>query len=1099
MKSESQSGPVVARVEQLVLPTYPVLAADTNPLFFEKRNIQGSAGYIYPNPFHDRLSSASEERTWEVILLENEYIQLLMMPALGGRIFAGLDKTNGYDFFYRQRVIKPALIGLFGPWISGGLEFNWPQHHRPSTFMPVEYRIEAGEDGSRTVWLSENEPMNRMKGMVGICLYPGKSLVDLKVQLYNRTPHSQTFLWWNNAAVHIHEDYQVFFPPDVHYAIYHGKQFVVEYPLAKGSYAGVDLGAGTDVSWYKNIPYPTSFFAAESNYEFFGGYDHRRDAGVVHVADRHISPGKKFFTWGNGPFGHHWQRQLADDDDPYLELMAGVYTDNQPDFSWLQPFETKYFHQYWFPIQGIGPAKNANRQAAINLEVEGSRAKLGVLAVENIPGARVRLSTGERVWFERELDLAPGKPSVFEITLPERIEPAKLLVRVNAIDGSEIIRYAPEGAWDGKLPEPFQPAPGPKDTKTIDELYLAGLHLEQYRHPVLDPETYWEEALRRDPNDLRCNNALGRRYLRRGDFLKAEACFRRAIQRGTWRNYNPLDGEPYYNLGLALRYLGRDDEAYEAFYRSIWSYAWQSAGYFAIAELDCQRQDFVKALENVTRALQTNEYHIKARNLKTALLRRLGRQEQAETFARETIQLDCLDFGSHNELVLALRQQDKTKIAEEEFRELVRVLRHDPQNYIDLAFDYANAGLYAEAGDILGHLTAAGGSIHPMVLYSLGFFAHQLGDEAKSLAYAHQASRQPPGNCFPSRLEELLVLRQILRTDPQDARANYYLANLLYDKRHAEEAIDLWKKAAALEPDFAIPWRNLGLAAYNMHADLPTALDYYQRAFQADPRDARTLSELDQIRRRLGVKPEERLAELEKHLPVVDLRDDLTLEMVGLFNRTGQPEKAKGTLQKRHFHPWEGGEGLVTVNWTATHMLLGRRELEAGRLQRALEYFMEAMTLPHLQGEAGYAQAHSFGCYFSGLAEEAGGDTQSARKFFQQAVDLTNEGMVSSEYYRALALRKLGDDTAARRVLKDILAKASQRMDQPVQPDYFYTINPSALFADDVIHLNRLVCTFLAGLAYLGLGSPEQAKAAFSRVLEMDPGHLEAWEEFRRL
>jgi uncharacterized protein DUF5107 len=58
------------------------------------------------------------------------------LPEIGERIHVGIDKTNGYDFFYRQNVIKPALVGLAGPWISGGVEFNWPQHYRPTTFMP---------------------------------------------------------------------------------------------------------------------------------------------------------------------------------------------------------------------------------------------------------------------------------------------------------------------------------------------------------------------------------------------------------------------------------------------------------------------------------------------------------------------------------------------------------------------------------------------------------------------------------------------------------------------------------------------------------------------------------------------------------------------------------------------------------------------------------------------------------------------------------------------------------------------------------------------------------------------------------------------------
>ena len=75
---------------------------------------------------------------------------------------------------------------------------------------------------------------------------------------------------------------------------------------------------------------------------------------MVHVANHHISPGKKQWTWGNHEFGYAWDRNLTDNDGPYIELMAGVYTDNQPDFSFLAPWETKTFTQYWYPIHASG-------------------------------------------------------------------------------------------------------------------------------------------------------------------------------------------------------------------------------------------------------------------------------------------------------------------------------------------------------------------------------------------------------------------------------------------------------------------------------------------------------------------------------------------------------------------------------------------------------------------------------------------------------------------------------------------------------------------------------------------------------------------------
>src|SRR5437588_3312763 len=213
--TKSATGNVQAWEGPVTLPTYQEQAPDKNPIFLEKRVYQGSSGKVYPNPFTDRVSNENTDKTYDAVCLENEYIYLMILPQIGGRIHIGQDKTNGYDFFYRQRVIKPALVGLLGPWISGGVEFNWPQHHRPSTYMPVQHTIEHHEDGSATIWLSEHDPMQRMKGMVGICLHPGKSYVEAKVRLYNRTAFVQTFLWWANVGIQVHDHYQAFFPPDV--------------------------------------------------------------------------------------------------------------------------------------------------------------------------------------------------------------------------------------------------------------------------------------------------------------------------------------------------------------------------------------------------------------------------------------------------------------------------------------------------------------------------------------------------------------------------------------------------------------------------------------------------------------------------------------------------------------------------------------------------------------------------------------------------------------------------------------------------------------------------------------------------------------------
>jgi tetratricopeptide (TPR) repeat protein len=1089
--------------ESVTIPTYPALAADPNPMFFEKRVYQGSSGKVYPNPFTDRVSNEKIDREYCAVFLENEYIKLMILPEIGGRIHMGVDKTNGYDFFYRQRVIKPALVGLLGPWISGGVEFNWPQHHRPSTFMPVDHRIEEQGDGSRTVWLSEHEPMNRMKGMVGICLYPGRALVEAKVQLYNCTPFVQSFLWWANVAVHVHERYQAFFPPDVTYVADHAKRAVSEFPIARGFYYGVDYTKGVDIRWYKNIPVPTSYMVTESRYDFFGGYDHARRAGIVHVADHHIAPGKKLWTWGNAEFGYAWDRELTDSDGPYIELMAGVYTDNQPDFSWLQPYETKTFHQYWYPIQQIGAARNANRHAAVNLEVLGDRAHVGVCCTADFRQSQVLLYGGEETILERIVDLAPGRPMLETVNLPHGVREPSLLLLVRTQDGTELIRCRPESSRERPLPAPATEPPPPAKITTGEELYLTGLHLEQYRHATRYPEAYWQEGLLRDPDDVRNNNALGLLYLRRGQFEEAEQHFRRAIGRLTKRNPNPYDGEPYYNLGLALRLHGCSDEAYQAFSKAVWNYSWQAAGSYALAEIDCRRRDYLLALEHLDLSLATNAVNLKARNLKTSILRRLGRIEQAEATGQETVRLDPLDFWCRNEIVLACRARRDSDRAESLLQELRSLMRGQSQTYLDLAFDYSAAGLREEACDLLERLYSPNQTpvaAHPMVVYTLGYFAEQARDVERAKELYRNAGTMPSDYCFPSRLEEMLVLEAAEAADPENAKAFCYLGNLLYDKKRYEEAVAQWQRSCELDPDFSIPWRNLGIAYCNVRHDARKAVVAYRKAFEVNPRDARLLYEMDQLEKRLGTPPGERLEFLEGHLDLVEWRDDLAIERITLCNETGKPHKALDLLLSRRFHPWEGGESLVSGQYVWAHAILGRHCLEIGKPGDALAHFLASQHYPENLGEGRHVltpQNHLH--YFAGLAQEALGDREGARQSFRKATEGRGEHSAMT-YYQALALKKLGQEEAGAAKLRALLNFASRQMEAKIAIDHFTTSLPNFLvFEDDLDARNRTDSLFLKALAQLGLGQPGDAGRAFREVLSLDPNHLGAQQELQRL
>ena len=892
---------VLAWSEIVKIPTYKIGAPDKNPMFLEKRVYQGSSGVVYPHPVIDRVYDDKEDKEYTAVFLENRYLKLMILPEIGGRVQMALDKTNGYHFVYYNRVIKPALVGLAGPWISGGIEFNWPQHHRPSTFDPLDWAISEHADGSKTVWCTEIEKMFHTKGMHGFTLYPERAYFEINVQLYNRTAEPQTFLWWANPAVSVHDDYQSVFPPDVHAVMDHGKRDVSTFPIATGTYYKVNYAPGTDISRYKNIPVPTSYMAYHSDFDFMGDYDHRADAGMLHIANHHIVPGKKQWTWGNGEFGQAWDRQLTDEDGPYIELMCGAFTDNQPDFSWIQPGEEKSFTQIFMPYQKIGPACNANQHAALNLNIESDTARFGVYTSAPRRVTVRLLHLGQPI-HEELADLEPQNVLKGKAPLPAGARSADITLQVFSA-GALLLEYTPQPDETPEIPAPAVPAPPPSEIRNNEELYLNGLHLEQYRHATYPPEPYYLEALRRDPGDSRCNNALGLLLYRRGKFAEAEPYFHKAVERLTLRNPNPYDGEAFYNLGLCLKMQSRFEEAFAAFHKAVWNAAWQDAAYFELARLNSMKQQFTQAMQDADRSLNRNWRHHQARHLKIALLRRLGRQTDALAEIEISLSLDPMEPGALWELSLLEDRPD-----------FINTFQAVPQTRIALALDYAHAGFYEDACQLLQTLDKP----DPMAAYTLGWLVSRSGQPTAARDAFALAAAISPDYCFPNRLEDVLILETAQKANPGDARAPYYLGNFWYAHRRYDEAIASWETARDLDPNFATVWRNLGLAYYNKRGDAEQARICFERAFSLNPADARVFFELDQLYKRLNHPPLKRLAYLKQHIELVGQRDDLCIEYISLLNLLGQPEAAYAQLMTRTFHPWEGGEGKVTGQYVAS-------------------------------------------------------------------------------------------------------------------------------------------------------------------------------------
>jgi tetratricopeptide (TPR) repeat protein len=1041
------AGGVACWSEPVSIDSYLPEDPDRYPLYLDRRVYQGSSGRVYPIPFTDRISRDKEPRIWEAIHLENEFVRLMFLPQIGGRIHIGVDKTNGYDFFYRNNVIKPALVGLAGPWISGGVEFNWPQHHRPATFLPVESTIERGEDGSATVWHSDLDPIQRMRATYGVRLRPGSSLIELDGRLHNRTDEPQTFLWWANVAARVHEQYQSFFPDDVKYVADHARRAITAFPKADRPYYGVDYPAlateahpeADRLDIYSNIPVPTSYMVTDTRDDFFGGYDHAADAGFVHWADRHISPGKKQWTWGNGPVGHAWDDLLTDSDGPYVELMAGVYTDNQPDFSYLAPGETRTFSQYWYPIKGIGPARRATLELAV-----------GVDRLDGVGGAAPRIKVGVSSVTHREVEIVLTDQSGERARWSAEISPAAPFVAF--VDGAALgeisISVVEAGGahieWTGgqavDVAEPWVATVPPEaaDVASSDELLLTATHLTQYRHPTRSAAPYLEEALRRDPLDSRAATALAALQFQHGEYAAAEQLLTKALTRVNARNLNPASGEVSYRLGLVLERTGHLEEATDRYAKACWDAAWAVPGHLALARVALRTGEAAAALEHARTAARFDALGPQARHLEILSLRALGREDEASRALDALLGADPLD-----PVALALADRLDTI---------------DPKTPVLVAVELARAGQWEAALRLTEtestSTIAAFGNPGPTRHYLRAVWHDALGDAEAARLERQAATLASSVYSFPAGLDDYDALRAAIAADPADNVAPALLGAWYLNASRTADALATLTVAIELGSTDPVAWRNAALATVNTGGNVDVAAERLQRAQEFGPHDARLVFEADLLAELRSVSSAERLSALRAGKWAVDERDDVALRYVNLLLDEGDVNEALHIMLHRTFQPFEGGEGIAIAAYDRA-VIAAARELLTADPEAAQHLLASGFNAPANLGEGrhpGVPLAERM-VLWGDVLDRLGRGTE-AIAVWQRVVDGPGHLAVGPEevspatYWKGVAALRLGDTATAERAWHTLEVRATELEGERAHVDYFATSLPELLLFD---------------------------------------------------
>lgn len=967
-------------VRKIVIPTYTDAPAEKLPMFAENRVHQRFTGDPYPNAVVIRTPEKTCcDKTYEAVILENDYIELTILPEIGGKIYSAVDKKTGYNFFYKNEVIKPALIGMLGSWISGGIEFNWPYHHRASTMLPSDYEI-VREDGGITVWLSEHEPVDRMKGMVGIYLADDRAIFETRMKVSNRTPLRHSFLWWENTAVPVNKDYEIFFPSDVDHVHFHYRRSNTTYPIARGHFNGYtfDEKNGVDISKHFNTKFPTSYFCAASDYDYFGGYDAGKQCGVVHIGDHHIAVGKKMFTWAYNQLSASWERALTDNSGPYAELMAGSYTNNQPDLTWLEAYETKCFKQSWYPIAALGVPSYANYDAAIHVESGIFR----VQPTKDLGKVRILLSAGGKTLLDTEAELSAGAVHTFDTPA---FDASAYTVTVGDVLSYEQIVHVQQ-----PLPPLFPEVPMPDEIKTAHELYVAGLHFMQYRDPNAAPEKYFERAIELEPDFAPALQTLGEICLRRHEYARAKELLDRALAALTVYNFHPESGRLNYLRGLALAGLGEDKAAYDAFRKAAWMADAVAPAMTRAAMLDGKRGDFESAKACALNAIEYGAQNLTAIVLAAAADYKLGNRAEAVDALKRELVRDPLNHLARRFMVIM------GEMTEGDF--FGKMGSNISQTCLDLAVDMIDAGYGKEAMELLCAVPRYTDDIAPAIAYIVG--------DPSLIRDTHRT--------FPFRPLEAEIFAE--------NGANCLLAYYHYGDHRYAEAEALFAKG----DDYASK-RGLAVCAYR-RGGFARAISLLEEAHALCPDMEQIVFELAYILNHTGVEPNAVAEKIGSMVPsLVTVRDDIAIEWATAYNRAHRYDEAIRVLTGHAFVPCEGGETALAKQYIAAWYGKGMDLRAAGKDAEALAAFRNAENLPDSLGAGLWHKATIVPAqYEEALLLEKAGERDAAFAIYDYFNTLyvdffSNMNLPLLPVYQALGDIRMGKAEKAKALLEKTL------------------------------------------------------------------------------
>jgi tetratricopeptide (TPR) repeat protein len=1056
----ARGGTVRVAQTNIEIPTYLLGSEDPNPPFRLLNEHE-----VYPYTMLDDLTEVRELRTYKAIVLENEYLRATILPELGGRLYSLYDKTAKREVFYCNRSIKYGLVALRGAWISGGIEFNFPNGHTTDTVSPVSSKYQTNSDGSATVFVGDVDQVSEMYWEVALTLRPGEARLEQHVQLFNPTPVENLYWYWNNAAVPATEDARFIYP----------MRLVT--PGASSDLRTFPKWHGVDYSRYGSFHEPSELFGIQVHRNFFGVYYNDTNYGVVHYADHREVTGKKFWTWGVAEDGTIWTALLTDADGPYNEIQAGRFeTQFNRDFMPAQAVES--WTEYWYPVKKLEDGfVEATKQFAVNVgfvpksESHGE-IRISVSPTEHVTHASLQVSVDGKL--EKSfgaLSFDPAATSTFVLQVADiDLASSKTSIELLGDSGNVLLHWNSADPVDGNDDSLLRDLmnvsrTADKRDPSVEQVYLRGVMEDKQGNHERAVQLF-DEVLKRDPNNIEALRKLALQDYLGGDFDAAKKKIDRAILQ------DESNAQTQYEAGIIFREGGDLARARDALWTSVRLGELSTPALVQLGEIALCSKEYSNAEELFRRALRANPDDVLAQSELAIALRLKGKTaEAAEVVAHAVKSMPLYPLSLAERWRVTTLEDRDSPTARSAHRDWSHAVGDRIQGYLEAGSWYWSLGDYESSRFILeaALLDFGAKELSPMVYYYLASNARRRGRDEESVDYAAKARSARFEKIFINRNSDAQVLQEELLSNPEDAHAGYLLGNYMFQHRRYEEAHGLWLRAQRSGFQFSVLYRNLGVNAWKVKNDLEEARSFYEKAVELDPRDFRLYVDLDEIDAQQGAT-EARAKLFETAPAIVFDHDPARVRYIVFLMQRREYDRALSLLGDHHFKPWEQGADVREM-FVVANIQKGRMELSAKHFAKAEENFTRALEYPTNLGvgkpeKPNDAAAH----YWLGDARSEQGDTEGANREWKMLVDEAG-GSDLSRYYAALALERLGQPSEA----LDRLTRLVEGPEHGRVGGHNY---------------------YVAGLAERHLGRESQATDYFRKAVAIDPSLWQAEGDF---